>query len=118
MKNKEKIYDEQISPLMKEILEICKRENIPMFSEFQFSDDGFCTSAIPNKEHAVFNIYRAISKCKGVGNINLDQFLFWCIKEFDCSASLFLNKYNKKEAPKELEEAVEQPATNKAVSLL
>ncbi|GBF73151.1 hypothetical protein PA598K_01436 [Paenibacillus sp. 598K] len=32
--DKESIYDEQIAPLMKQIIEICKREELPMVSQF------------------------------------------------------------------------------------
>jgi hypothetical protein len=35
MKNNEQVYDEQIAPLMKQIIEICKREKMPMFADFQ-----------------------------------------------------------------------------------
>ncbi len=51
----EAIYDEQISLLMAQILEICKRERIPMLATFQYQHasregDGeaaFCTSRVP-----------------------------------------------------------------------
>lgn len=32
--DKEHIYDEQIAPLMKQIIEICKREELPMNAQF------------------------------------------------------------------------------------
>ncbi|KQL17665.1 hypothetical protein [Cytobacillus solani] len=34
MYDKEKVYDEEISPLMAEIIKICKRENLPMAAQF------------------------------------------------------------------------------------
>ena len=37
MENKEQIYDEQIAPLMTKIIEISKKEGIPMFALFQYS---------------------------------------------------------------------------------
>ena len=62
MIDKEDIYDEQINPLMAEILRICKENGIPMVASFQLTDspkpessDGdtdeaegplFCSSAI------------------------------------------------------------------------
>lgn len=36
--DKEAIYDEQISPLMTQIIAICKEHNIPMVAQFQYAD--------------------------------------------------------------------------------
>lgn len=50
----EKIYDEQIAPLMTQVIEICKKHNLPFVIDFQYSSDGgdehgHCTSAyLPN----------------------------------------------------------------------
>lgn len=38
--NLEKLYDEKISPLMAQILEICKENNLPVAVIFQLSSDG------------------------------------------------------------------------------
>ena len=52
MYDKEKIYDEQISHLMGEIIEICKREKIPMAAQFYLKEQDesgepmYCKSAI------------------------------------------------------------------------
>ena len=43
----EKIYDEQISPLMAQIIEICKKHKIPMLATFIYKQDGFCTTSMP-----------------------------------------------------------------------
>ena len=57
---KEAIYDEQISPLMSKILEICKAHKIAMLSEFclgweedEEDDENqlCCTSALLKDEH-------------------------------------------------------------------
>ena len=48
MEDKEAIYDEQIAPLMTQLLEICQREGVPMFASFQYSEDGFWTRAQAN----------------------------------------------------------------------
>jgi hypothetical protein len=54
--DKESVYDEEIAPLMKQILEICKREKIPMAVQYylkEFREDAgfeglpmYCTSVI------------------------------------------------------------------------
>lgn len=94
-KNKEKIHDKLISPLVKQIIEICKKNKIPMFAEFQFSKEGFCHSCIPNPKHSIFKIYLAMSQCKEDHSINIDKFLLWVCREFDNSQSVFLSKYKK-----------------------
>lgn len=79
--DKEAIYDEQISPLMRQLLEICQREKIPMFASFQFSEYGFCTSALPTG-HYVFQHYQALSQCaQDAGVVNVDKYMNWVAKD-------------------------------------
>ena len=55
-KTKEIVYDEQISPLMGQIVDICKKHSISCVSSFalaQENEDGkqlMCTTMILNKE--------------------------------------------------------------------
>ena len=58
--NLEKVYDEEISPLMKQIIQICKNNNIPMVASFVFENDedkgeGHCTTSINNIETRISN---------------------------------------------------------------
>lgn len=50
MKSKENIYDEEIAPLMNQILEICREHKIAMLAQFgtpSESDKGLvCTTAL------------------------------------------------------------------------
>lgn len=56
--DKEPIYDEKIAPLMKEIIEVCKQNNINMVASFQLmseneTDNGehfLCTTLLPLKK--------------------------------------------------------------------
>ena len=48
--SKEKIHDNQISPLIDQILAICKANNIAMVASFSLDDELMCTSAILGKE--------------------------------------------------------------------
>jgi hypothetical protein len=56
MYDKEKIYDEQIYPLMDQIIKICKENNIGMFASYFLKDkdgehdDLYCTTSLPSKE--------------------------------------------------------------------
>lgn len=47
MQDKEKVYDEQIFPLMAKIIEVCKAHEIPMAATFQYCEDERCTSTLP-----------------------------------------------------------------------
>lgn len=47
----EEVYDAEISPLMAQIIEICKAHKMPMFATFLYrndpdGDDGLCTTNI------------------------------------------------------------------------
>lgn len=56
--NREDVYDNQISPLMTEIIRICKEHDIPMVASFQYNDDRpdgeamLCTTVILNQKDA------------------------------------------------------------------
>jgi hypothetical protein len=80
MEDKEAIYDEQIAPLMTQLLEVCQREGIPMFASFQYSNEGFCTSA-QSTGHGVFNHYRALVQCAETGGVNVDKYMNWVAKD-------------------------------------
>lgn len=51
--NKEEIYDEQISPLMEEIIKICKEHKIATLCTFEIptdEDEGLrCTTSLPDE---------------------------------------------------------------------
>jgi hypothetical protein len=42
----EAVHDEQISPLVAQILAICKAHQIPMVASFEYAPGNFCTSFI------------------------------------------------------------------------
>lgn len=52
----EAIYDEQISPLMAQIIDICDRHGLPMMATFAYKRDGeesdFCTSSVDSQNRA------------------------------------------------------------------
>ena len=80
MIDKENIYDEQISLLLLQIWDICRENNIPMFADFQLSDDLFCTTAL-DINHPIIRYYQALSQCPLGEGVNLDKFLFWVLRE-------------------------------------
>lgn len=74
MKDKEKIYDTEIEPHMKAILEICKRENIAMLASFDVPNDAdpdlCCTSMTPNEEGNPKRHLRALAVIKGESGVS------------------------------------------------
>lgn len=46
IRDNESIYDEQIAPLMSQIIAICKRHEIPMAATFEYAPGDFCSTAI------------------------------------------------------------------------
>lgn len=65
MMNKEQIYDEQINPLMRRIIEICAEHRIPHACQFALDHPGFMCST--------FNAYgddhiQAVAKLMWRGN--------------------------------------------------
>ena len=69
--NKEQVYDDQISPLMSQIIAICQKHGIAMIASFAIptpEDDGLqCTSMLPdetgeNPDHHI-TAFRVIGAC-------------------------------------------------------
>lgn len=44
--SKESVYDDEISPLMAQIITICKREHIPIHASFALDGDLLCTTHV------------------------------------------------------------------------
>ncbi|MDH5447263.1 MAG: hypothetical protein OEY52_17075 [Gammaproteobacteria bacterium] len=83
MDDLEKIYDEEISPLMDKIIAICDKHKMPMFAEFQFSADGFCRTGRgqDSYHHPVLDHYAALSQCKQGTGLNIDKYLLWLMRQ-------------------------------------
>jgi len=47
VEDKERVYDTAISPLMAQVIAICKEHGIPMVASFVYAPEQFCTTAIP-----------------------------------------------------------------------
>lgn len=52
IKDNEKVYDEQIAPLMNQIIKICQENKIPTFATFVYNEDTelgplMCTTSLP-----------------------------------------------------------------------
>lgn len=69
----EAVYDEQLAPLMRQVIAVCKAHKIPMFATFVYKPDGFCTTSLPvdlfypdakdsEEAKALLAAYRAVRK--------------------------------------------------------
>ena len=60
----ELLYDEQIHPLMAQIIEICKVNRIPMAASFEYATGEFCSTLIPVEGQSDFmsDLGRMISR--------------------------------------------------------
>jgi hypothetical protein len=65
--NREKIYDEQIAPLMTEIIKIAKQHDIPMVASFQLDDVDLLCSTVIVPEGALPTMYRLANIINGGG---------------------------------------------------
>jgi hypothetical protein len=91
MGNKEHVYDEEIFPLMKQILEICKREEIPMFASFEYDGNSFCRSMInPEGAHMVTGLLDILAKCAEGKGTNIDKFFITIGKLYPNESSAVL----------------------------
>ena len=48
---REKVYDDEIAPLMSKIIDVCRKHNIPMVASYQYENTeeegaGFCTTIL------------------------------------------------------------------------
>lgn len=91
MKNNEKIYDDQISPLMKQVINICKKEGIPFFAEFQYSKTDFAKTSIPAMDqHCIMDIIHALSQCIEGTGVNADKFFIYLSRTYPNKSSIVM----------------------------
>lgn len=71
----EAVYDEQIAPLMTQIIAICKEHKIPMFASFLYSrlddDEGtnnFCTTLVNEDPHS-----KELQRCNDIVHNGLPE---------------------------------------------
>lgn len=65
--NLESVYDEQISPLMKQIIAICQQHQMPMICSFAYDNDaekdvGACTTVLNGFEGRFHEEFRQAQK--------------------------------------------------------
>jgi len=78
----EKVYDEEIAPLMEKIIAICKEHKLPVFATFEFAPSEFCSTLIPAPwAHPVFKHLNAIRQSVELNGVNLDKYMMWVMKE-------------------------------------
>lgn len=93
MKNKEEVYDNIISPLMKQIIATCKENDIKFFADFELDNGMYAKSVISNKNegHIIMTVYDILSQCKEEGGVNVDKFCLSLIRLLGSGSSIYLN---------------------------
>lgn len=79
----EQIYDNEISPLVAQIIAICAEHKMGLFMDFEYSRGEFCRSARRREGNSiVFRYYDVLAQCKEAdGGVNIDKFMFAVMKE-------------------------------------
>ncbi len=65
--DEEEAYDNEIAPLMAQVIAICKAKQIPMLATFQYADTeedgaGFCTTSLPFAGRTADNLGRLMNR--------------------------------------------------------
>lgn len=67
----EAIYDQEIAPLMSQIIDICKKHQIPMFATFEYAPGSFCDTFLPDetgKNSITFQMIIWAARSRGNGD--------------------------------------------------
>lgn len=97
-KDREKIYDDEISPIVTQLIAKCKEHKMPLFLECEFNSGNFCKTNIAPEDwnpHAVFTTFEVISRCIQDGGVNIDKYLMWVIKQIEKNGghgSIYMSK--------------------------
>ena len=81
MEDKERVYDEQISPLMAQIIQICQDNGMPLVAHVQYSPEGLATTSVGTTAESMLKMRIAAQLAHCIVASNLDEFLFWLVKE-------------------------------------
>ena len=60
--SKEQIYDERISPLIAQVIEICQENKIAMIANFDLGDGLGCASALLGDEYDPPEMFRRVMR--------------------------------------------------------
>lgn len=79
----ETVYDEQIAPLVTQIIEICRQYNIPIFATFQYAPESFCTTGIQGDGgHGIIqHLLVMVQNCAEPRGINVDKYITWLLQD-------------------------------------
>jgi len=83
-KDRERIYDEEISPIMQQLIAKCREHKMPLFVECEFAKGDFCKTNVAPKEwdaHVGFITLDIITQCFQENGVNVDKYLMWIVKQ-------------------------------------
>lgn len=80
--DKEDVYDSQISPLVKQIIEICQAHDMPLVVNVQFAEFSHCTTHITSERaNPVYRLMASLAHCHQSNGWNVDKFMFPIMKK-------------------------------------
>jgi len=82
--NREKIYDNEISPIVQQLIEKCKEHKMPLFVECEYNSGDFCKTGLNPKEwnpHPGFTTLDVITQCFQRDGVNIDKYFMWLLKQ-------------------------------------
>jgi hypothetical protein len=85
-KKREEIYDKEISPLMKQLIDKCKEHKMPLFIECEFNPGDFCKTCVAPDDfnpHPGFITLDVITQCFVERGVNVDKYLMWLCGEVE-----------------------------------
>ena len=82
--DREKIYDDEISPIVKQLIDKCKEHKMPMFLECEYYKGDFCKTKLNPEDwdpHPGFTTLDVITQCFQPDGVNIDKYFMWLIKQ-------------------------------------
>lgn len=78
----EKIYDEEISPLVTQLIDACEKHKMPFFMNFEYSHGEFCRSGRRRLGDSVLFVFLDhLSQCvTDDGGVDIDKFFLSIVK--------------------------------------
>lgn len=89
--DKEDVYDQEIAPLMTQIIDICKKHQMPMFATFEFAPKAYCETILPDetgRNSITFQLIWMAARAKGNGDILIKAMMDHAKKHGNGSAFL------------------------------
>jgi hypothetical protein len=82
--DREKLYDSEISPIIKQLINKCKEYKMPLYIKCEYGKKEFSTTSLLTKNfnpHPSMFALNAIGQCFCNDGFDIDKFLRWVIRQ-------------------------------------